>query len=221
MIGMKRNRFNRKRKKGHRGRTAIPLLFMLAVLAGLLVLGTQGIYAKDPMQPSIASKILRFHVLANSDSEEDQKLKEEVRDAIGAYLEPLLADAGSLEETKEIVTAHMEEIIETAERTMGALGYDYPVTAELTYADFPVKTYGDYTFPAGTYEALEVVIGEGEGHNWWCVLYPNMCFRGSVYEIVKEDAKEALKEVLSAEEYADVFSGGKYEIRFKFLDFFR
>lgn len=176
---------------------------------------------EDPLQPAIAEKILRFHVLANSDSEEDQAVKEEVRDAIGAMMEPRLSEAHDIETTRVIVEENMDDIIGVAEQTLWENGFDYEVTAELTHTEFPEKTYGSYTFPEGEYEALEVIIGEGKGHNWWCVLYPNMCFRGSVYEVVDDEAGEALKEVLTPEEYEDVFDSGDFKIRFKFLEYFR
>lgn len=175
----------------------------------------------DLLQPSIASKILRFHVLANSNSNEDQEVKEKVRDAVGSYLQPLLEEAESLEETKQIVGKNIRDIIIVAENTLTENGYDYEVTARITRTDFPEKSYGAYTFPKGEYEALQIVIGEGEGQNWWCVLYPNMCFRGSVFEVVEEEAGEALREVLSPWEYADVFDSGEVKVRFKFLEFFR
>lgn len=178
------------------------------------------VLGNDPLQPAIASKILRFHVLANSNSAEDQAVKEEVRDAIGTYLKPLLEESQSLEETKEIVGQHMGEIIEIAKATLESKGYDYDVTACITEAEFPEKSYGSYTFPKGEYEALQITIGEGEGENWWCVLYPNMCFKGTVYEVVEEDAEEALREVLNPWEYADVFESEKVEFRFKFLEYF-
>lgn len=178
------------------------------------------VLGNDPLQPSIASKILRFHVLANSDAVYDQAVKEEVRDAVGIYLQPLLEKADSLEDTKRIVEKNMDAVIETAEETLKLHGYDYPVTASIANVDFPEKSYGSYTFPKGEYEALQIVIGEGRGKNWWCVLYPNMCFKGSVFEVVEEDAKESLKEVLSPWEYADVFDSGKAEFRFKFLEIF-
>ena len=171
-------------------------------------------------QPSIASKILRFHVLANSDTQMDQAVKEEVRDAVGVYLQPALKNAKSLEQTKQIVNENMSDIIRVAENTLAENGYDYEVRAHITNTEFPEKTYGAYTFPPGEYEALQIVIGEGKGQNWWCVLYPNMCFRGSVFEVVEEEAEEALKEVLSPWEYADVFESGKVKLRFKFLEFF-
>lgn len=179
------------------------------------------VLGNDLLQPSIASKILRFHVIANSDSECDQAVKEEVRDAVGTYLQPLLEEADSLEETKQIVGKNIRAIEDISKETLKANGYDYQVTARITRTDFPEKSYGSYTFPKGEYEALQIVIGEGEGQNWWCVLYPNMCFRGSVFEVVEEEAGEALREVLNVWEYADVFDSGKVEVRFKFLEFFQ
>ena len=178
------------------------------------------VLGNDILQPSIATKILRFHVLANSDSLADQNVKKEVRDAVGTYLQPFLEDADSLNETKEIVNKHMDKILAISKETLEEHGYDYNVSARITKTDFPEKTYGNYTFPKGKYEALQIVIGEGNGQNWWCVLYPNMCFSGSVFEVVEEQAKESLKEVLNAWEYADVFDSGNVQIRFKFLEYF-
>lgn len=179
------------------------------------------VLGNDLLQPSIASKILRFHVLANSDSNQDQEVKEKVRDAVGIYLQPLLEGVDDLEETKQIIEENKEQIITVAKHTLRENGFDYEVSARITNADFPEKTYGAYTFPKGKYEALQIVIGEGEGQNWWCVLYPNMCFRGSVFEVIEEEAEEALREVLNPWEYADVFDSGKVQIRFKFLEFFQ
>ncbi|MEE0595513.1 MAG: stage II sporulation protein R [Agathobacter sp.] len=175
----------------------------------------------DPLQPGIADKILRFHVLANSDSKEDQEVKKKVRDAVGAMMEPKLAGSTNLEETEAIVQRSMANIVEVATETLEENGYYYGASARLANVEFPVKSYGAYTFPAGEYEALQVTLGEGEGHNWWCVLYPNMCFRGSVYEVPSDEAKHALREVLTPEEYEDIFRHGKYQIRFKFLEYFR
>lgn len=178
----------------------------------------QNLCTTEEMQKEIAEKILRFHVLANSDVEQDQELKLKVRDAIGAYLSEPLKEVENLEECKALVSEELPQIVAVADETIEEAGYSYTTTAQITTTDFPEKTYGDYTFPAGEYEALEVTIGAGEGHNWWCVLYPNMCFRGSVYEVVEEDAKESLKEVLTPEEYQEVFTGGEVEVRFKVVE---
>ena len=196
---------------------------VLTVLAIGLLTGTKSGFrtTADPLQKSIAKKVLRFHVLANSDDNKDQILKKEVRDVIGSYLGPKLSNARSMDQTKEVVRSEMEHITSIAQQKVYEEGYDYPVSAALTHTEFPVKPYGDYTFPAGEYEALEVTIGAGEGHNWWCVLYPNMCFRGSVYEEVNEDAKTQLREVLSPEEYEDVIDSGQFRVRFRFLEWFR
>ena len=90
--------------------------------------------------------------------------------------------------------------------------------ASLTVTDFPEKTYGDYTFPAGKYEALEVVIGDGGGHNWWCVMYPNLCFFNSVYEVVDDEAKASLQRALTPEEYKSLMENKNYEVKFALLE---
>lgn len=197
------------------------MLIFLGIAAAILTgLNQYNNYKSQEIQKSIASKILRFHVLANSDEKADQDVKLLVRNAVGTYLEPYLSGCKSLEESKQVINEKMEEIIAVSEDTLKKNGFDYSVIARITTTEFPDKQYGDYTFPKGKYEALQIVIGEGRGHNWWCVLYPQMCFRGSVYEIVDEGAKEELRELLTTEEYETVINGGKYEIRFKALEFF-
>ncbi len=194
--------------------------YILAGMAFSLLVLLGGQYGRRLyLQKSIADKVLRFHVLANSNTAEDQELKLKVRDAVGAQMGELLADAGNRAECEQIVEREMDAIVETAEDVIRAEGYPYGVQAVLGEVAFPVKTYGNYTFPAGDYEALEVVIGEGAGRNWWCVMYPNMCFSGSVYEVVDENSEEALREVLSPEEYEQVFSSGNYEVQFQYLPF--
>ena len=204
--------------------TTIAIISLTAVIAAknhTPAANTNSIACTAVMQKSIAGKILRFHVLANSDSEADQNVKKQVRDAVGAYIEPYLLECENIEETRATVNDHMDEIIAVSKETLAANGFTYGASAELTHTDFPEKTYGDYTFPEGNYEALEITLGDGAGHNWWCVLYPNMCFQGSVYEVMDESSGEELREVLTQEEYADVFDSGKMQIRWKFLDYFR
>ena len=171
------------------------------------------------MQRNMAQKVLRFHVLANSDSREDQALKLKVRDQVGTLMAEKLKDADSLEESERIVKANLNLIENCAADVISAEGYAYPVSAALENCTFPEKTYGTYTFPGGVYEALRVVIGSGEGHNWWCVMYPNMCFEGSMYEVVDESAGEELKKVLSKEEYRAVLEEENYEVRCRYLTF--
>ena len=186
-----------------------------------MILGYMGkdYYIHKEYQEDIATRVLRFHVVANSDSKADQSLKLKVRDAIGTYMAPRVKEADSMAECEKIVEASIPDILQTAENVIKKEGYEYSVTASLGQADFPVKTYGAYTFPEGEYEALNVVIGEGDGHNWWCVMYPNMCFSGSAYEIVDEEAKESLERALTPEEYESLMEDKNYEIRFKYLSF--
>lgn len=171
------------------------------------------------LQQGIAEKVIRFHVLANSDTPEDQALKIKVRDAVGERLGALAGTAENREACEALIREELGLIVETAEQTVAAEGYDYKVRASLTETDFPVKQYGSFRFPAGQYEALEIEIGEGAGKNWWCVMYPNLCFSDSVYEIVDEEAEESLRRTLSAGEYEKVLASGEYRVQFKYLTF--
>ncbi|MDE6969549.1 MAG: stage II sporulation protein R [Eubacterium sp.] len=193
-------------------------IFLLLILAGGCLWKYQE-YQLQQTQLEIAEKVLRFHVRANSDSREDQALKLKVRDAIGTLMQRRLVGVDQLDECSRIVNENLAEIIDTAEKTVRQEGYTYPVTAQVATVEFPQKTYGNYTFPAGAYQALNVVIGSGRGQNWWCVMYPNMCFHDAVYEVVDEEAEKSLQRVLSEDEYDAVLKSGKYRIRFKYLDF--
>ena len=193
-------------------------VFLLVGLAFCMEQGKEQIQERD-MQQEIADKVLRFHVRANSDSKEDQALKLRVRDAVGVLMKEKLKDAASLEDCKRITGQELGEIVDKAEDVIRESGYTYAVEASVSAVDFPDKTYGAYTFPAGRYDALEVVIGNGAGHNWWCVLYPNMCFAGSTYEVVEEQAKEKLQRTLTNEEYQSLMEKKNYTIKCKYLTF--
>ena len=171
------------------------------------------------MQKGIAEKIIRFHVIANSDAKEDQDLKLAVRDAVGIHMSELLKDVSDRSSSEIVIWKNMENMKQTAKKVITDKGFDYDVDICLKETDFPVKTYGAYTFPAGNYEALEIIIGAGKGHNWWCVMYPNMCFSDTMYEVIDEDAKSSLKKVLSDDEYQKVLESGDYKVRFRYLTF--
>lgn len=196
-------------------------IFLLFAGVSVLLLLITGIQYKNRycFQRQLADKVLRFHVLAESDSAYDQHMKLMVRDEIGAMLAEQLDGIDSLAACEKKVAALLPQIERTAEETLRKAGCTAAVTASLEQADFPVKRYGDYTFPAGSYEALRVKIGEGEGQNWWCVMYPNMCFADSVYEEVGDQEEEALRRVLSGEEYEAVLAAGDYQVKFKYLTF--
>ena len=161
--------------------------------------------------------MLRLHVIANSDSEEDQALKLKVRDQILATLKPLLENAEDRSSSEAIVRAHLSEVEAAARETAWQEKPGENVHAELTNTRFPEKTYGDCTFPAGNYDALRITIGEAKGKNWWCVLFPSLCFVDTVHGVVPEESKELLKNVLTEEEYESLFTPGKseYKVRWK------
>ena len=186
-------------------------LFSIACIAGLRY------EQRLEMQKGIAEKIIRFHVIANSDTKADQNLKLAVRDAVGIKMSGLLKDAADRSRSEAVIRKNMEDMKQTAEKVIAERGYDYDVDICLTDTDFPVKTYGAYTFPAGNYEALEIVIGAGKGHNWWCVMYPNMCFSDTMYEVIDEEAGEKLRKVLTTEEYEKVLAEGDYQVRMKYF----
>lgn len=170
------------------------------------------------IQQGIAGEVFRLHVIANSDTEKDQELKLKVKTRIVEYLKEILGEDVGLEETKEAVLTHLTEIEQEAENFIEEQGFDYPVEAVVEKTYFPEKTYGDCTFPAGEYEALKVKIGSAKGQNWWCVLYPSLCFLDDTYGIVTEEKKEDLKEVLTAEEFQEILgdSREKKKLRFGF-----
>lgn len=175
---------------------------------------------KDDYQQGIAKEILRLHVIANSDREEDQELKMKVKEEVVSYVSNLTEACQSVEQVKEIVGAHTQDIVSLAEDVIYREGYDYSINAEVTECYFPVKTYGEAVFPAGYYQALRVKIGKAEGKNWWCVLYPNLCFVDTAYGVLEEEQKEELKRVLTKEEYESIFTVDSEDIKisFGFLD---
>lgn len=120
--------------------------------------------------------LIRFHVIANSDSKEDQNLKLEVKDNIIEYLYPFLENANSIDEARKIIVQNEDNILRITKETIKENGYDYSARVELAEDNFPDKSYGNITLPQGKYEALRIIIGNGNGKNWWCVMFPPLCF---------------------------------------------
>ena len=157
--------------------------------------------------------ILRFHVRANSDSEKDQELKIAVKDDVIAMLKPLLADCKSVSESKAVIVSNLQNIYMTAVNTITEEGYDYPVKVYVTAEKFPAKMYGDLTFPEGNYQALRIDIGNALGKNWWCVMYPPLCFIDDATVVVSDKGKKILKDNLSDEEYRALFNDNSTKIK--------
>lgn len=162
----------------------------LALLVGVALAALLGARL-DGAQAALADQVLRLHVLANSDSAEDQALKLQVRDRVLEEAARYLEQAADRDEAEELLRAHLHELAAAGAEAVGVAGYDYPVTASLAEdCWFPTKTYTDFALPAGQYTALRVEIGAGAGQNWWCVVFPPLCL-GSVSETVEETAAEA------------------------------
>lgn len=177
-------------------------------------------YSRMCYAKRLAEEVLRLHVIANSDTEEDQELKLMVRDELISYMASYSSSFRSLEDAAAFVTAHCEELTTIADAVIREAGYVYPVQASVGFYDFPDKTYDGLTFPAGTYQALRVEIGQAQGQNWWCVLYPPLCFTEEGSAAVPESSREQLKEQLSPSDYErlEQANPSRPQIRLRLLD---
>ena len=193
-------------------------LVLIVILCGAAFTRVMQVEAKaNAVQEKLSGEVFRFHVIANSDSEEDQELKMKVKEAVVAYMRETLSGAENAAEAKAWAIRHKEELVRVSEEVLRAEGCSDKVTAEVVRCEFPDKTYGDITFPAGWYDALRIKIGKAQGHNWWCVLYPNLCFMDSVHAIVPKEGKEELRSMLTDEEYAMIVKVTPVKIKWFFL----
>jgi len=192
------------------------LLLLILVFSGIVMGFVKADAAKNSqIQAGIARDIIRFHVIANSDSNEDQNLKLKVKEKIVSEISPYLREATSITEARNILFDMLPTIQEIAEEVIEEEGFYYPISVSLEECNFPLKVYSDYTFPPGTYEALRVKIGDAQGKNWWCVLFPPLCFVDETYSIVDEKSEEQLKYLLTEEEF-DTLKSQKAPVRIKF-----
>lgn len=169
----------------------------------------------NAVSTNIQDSVFRLHVIANSDSEEDQNLKYIVRDKVLEYINSISGNESSKEDVIKLANENIDKIQEIAENTIRENGYNYEVKLNIGNFAFPTKTYGDISFPAGYYDALKIEIGEAKGQNWWCVMFPPLCFVDVTSGVVPEDSKEIIKENLSDEEY-ELVSENNNDVSFKF-----
>lgn len=167
------------------------ILLMALVVGSLLTIIIATLFTLAGKEEALLTEnFFRFHVLANSDSEEDQALKLKVRDAVIDYLEPGLKESDSKEATRAYILSHLPQITDVAGRTLRAAGSSQKLQVVVGESEFPTKSYGSVTLPAGRYESLRIEIGEAEGRNWWCVMFPTLCF-------VEETEAQEMEEDLS------------------------
>ena len=160
---------------------------------------------------NIVNKIIRFHVIANSNSEEDQNLKLKVRDRVIEFVSNSLSESKSLDESRRFIIDNKNNIEAIAEAVIKENGYDYSVDSSLSKENFPDKVYGDVIFPQGEYEAYRILIGEAKGENWWCVMFPPLCFVDGTKEAV-----DSTKIVSSLEEDNEKDNSKNNKIKFRF-----
>lgn len=165
---------------------------------------------------NLSEAVFRLHVIANSDTIEDQELKLQVRDSLLNYMNDICSNCNTKEEAILIAKNHQSEFQKIAEQTINNNGYNYSVKINIDDFYFPTKNYGDISLPAGIYDALRVEIGEAKGQNWWCVMFPSLCFIDISSGVVDEEAKENLEENLDKESYSVISDTKKPNIKFKF-----
>ena len=177
-------------------------------------------YANNIMA-DLSNSIFRLHVIANSDSDEDQNLKYLVRDSLIQYMNSLTADIHSKEEAIQLANKHIDDFYSIAKKVINENGFEYEVKISIGNFAFPTKYYGDISLPAGFYDALKVEIGEAKGQNWWCVLFPSLCFVDVSDGVVPEESKEELQSTLLNEEYNLISSqSSEYKLKFKIVELF-
>lgn len=194
----------------------IILLITFSIFLNTVYLQNQNVDANSNQEyQSYKEKLIRFHVLANSDSENDQALKLKVRDKIIASMQDKLKVSESIEETRNIVNDNIENMTQVALEEIKANGKDYSVEIKLEPHEFPTKSYGDFTLPAGEYEAVRVLIGKAKGANWWCVMFPPLCFVDSTNGLADSETDQNMKKYLTQEEYNQISSSDTNKIQLK------
>ena len=201
-----------------------PKVNMVIILSFLLFIYTTicAISYAQNISSDIANSVFRLHVIANSDTNEDQNLKYKVRDSLLEYMNEICKNCSSKEDAILLVEKNKDNFKQIALQKIKSEGYSYDVNINIGNFEFPTKNYGDISLPAGYYDALRVEIGEAKGQNWWCVMFPPLCFVDISSGIVPEESKELLENNLTQEEFALVSDNSDTQIKFKFklLEFF-
>ena len=207
-------------------KSKLKFIFILIILIFIYIF-LLSINYTQAVSLNLSDSVFRLHVIANSDSIDDQNLKLKIRDNIIDYMNTLTSNTINKSDVITIVSNHLDNFKEIALNTIKDNGYNYDVNIKIGNFYFPTKTYGDISFPAGNYDALKIEIGNAIGQNWWCVLFPPLCFVNSTTGIVSEDSKNILKENMDSESYKLINEGNNNEtntsdikIKFKIIEFF-
>lgn len=213
--------FNKKETKDNKERKAAKNLiiccFVFVLVCGLLMCFPTAADAE------IYDNVIRFHVIANSDSDEDQTLKLNVRDAVIEKYSDVLSGYSSKEDALNMLESRLAEIEEYAESTVKELGYNYDCSVKLGIEHYGTTVYESFSMPKGRYTSLRIIIGEGKGKNWWCVLFPPLCTKAAINKTSVEDEKDEFIEVgFTGEQYNIITKNDKpkYKLKFRLLELF-
>ena len=193
----------------------IKFTFILIILFFLYICISAYSYVYS-ISSNLSDAVFRLHVIANSDSDEDQSLKYKVRDSLIDYMNILCENCSSKQETIQTCQNNINKLQQIAKQIVASEGFDYDVNVKIGNFMFPTKSYGDISFPSGMYDALRVEIGTAQGKNWWCVLYPSLCFVNMTSDIVPDESKSNLQTSLSEEEYNIISDSDNNYFKFKF-----
>lgn len=200
----------------------IKRFFVVLILFCLFVFISALSYV-DAVSEDLSNSVFRLHVIANSDSKEDQDLKYKVRNAVLEYMNSISANCTSKDEVITLAYNYQDEFKEIVKKVIKENGYNYDVNIRIGNFEFPTKHYGDISLPAGTYDALRIEIGEAQGQNWWCVMFPPLCFIDVTSGVVPDESKQIMKDNLNDEEYSLISDAESKDITFKFslIEFFQ
>ena len=194
--------------------------FIIFILLFLYVMLYSFSYANNVVS-DLSNSLFRLHVIANSNTKEDQNLKYLVRDELISYMNTLCSNVSSKEQAIAIANEHLDDFQKVANEVIFKNGFNYSAKVQIGNFAFPTKTYGDISLPAGYYDALKVELGKAEGKNWWCVMFPSLCFVDINNGIVPEESKEELQSSLLEEDYNLISSNNsEYKLKFKIVELF-
>ncbi|EQF22582.1 stage II sporulation protein R [Clostridioides difficile CD160] len=204
-------------------RLGILILSLISVISIMTIVINGEVKKVDSISKDYKDKLIRFHVIANSNTDEDQELKLKVRDEVIKYLQPKLQNSKSIEESEAIIKREYSNLEEISKNIILENGYNYSVKVGIQYSNFPTKQYSNIVLPAGEYKALKIIIGKGEGKNWWCVMFPPLCFVDESNGVIDKSTDDKLKEVLTDKEYKLIKQDtpkktSRVKIKFKVLE---
>lgn len=194
------------------------ITYLFLIITTLLIYNT---YQKcstnkyTDLQKSISQKIIRFHVIGNSNTAYDQSLKLHIKNAIVQKIEPELNNVDNITSARKIITQNLDLINHIAKRELNKHNSSYSVKTTMSTRFFPIKQYGNMTLPEGEYESVCVELGKAKGKNWWCVLYPSLCFIDCTYSVLPTDSQNKLNKVLSSDEYNYIITDKNTSVHYK------